>query len=118
MGLILRAGVMFAALVILCGMALLAVRGDPALASGGSAAAAFARGPDAAVTYARAPRAVIASAARGEPGGIIQLGLVLLMLLPVIRVAATVALFAAEREWAIAAIAACVLLLLSFGALD
>lgn len=111
-GALLRGGVILAALVIVAGLALFALRGDPALTATGD----FTRAPEAGVHFARSPRAVIAAAGQGAAGGVIQLGLLLLMSLPVVRVAATVVLFLAARERALAAIAFCVLLLLSFGA--
>lgn len=118
-GMILRAGVLAAAAVLLLGLALLGWRGDAVLEVHGDAVSAFARGPEVGgVAFARTPRAVLAAATRGEPGGVIQVGLLMLLLLPVVRVAATVVLFIAEREYLHAAIAASVLVLLSFGALD
>lgn len=117
-GMILRGGVVVAALVIIAGLVLLARHGDPALATTADAAHAFTQAPEAGVAFAKTPRAVLAAAARAEAGGVIQLGLLILMTLPVVRVAATVLLFMAEREVAMALIAFSVLVLLTFGALD
>lgn len=117
-GQLLRAGVLAAAAVILSGLVLLWARGDAGLALSRDPVAEFARGPGAAAGFPRTPGAVLTALAGGHPGAVMQLGLLMLMLLPLVRVAATVALFLAGREHAHAAIAACVLALLAFAALD
>lgn len=52
---------------------------------------------------------------RADPVSIVRLGLLLLILTPVVRVAMTVALFASEREWTFVAVTASVLFLLILG---
>jgi uncharacterized membrane protein len=53
--------------------------------------------------------------ARGDPVSILQLGLLLLILTPVVRVAMTAVLFAAQRDWTFVLLTASVLALLLLG---
>lgn len=52
---------------------------------------------------------------RGDPVAVLQLGLLLLILTPVVRVTVTVVLFALQRDWIFATISGLVLALLTLG---
>lgn len=53
--------------------------------------------------------------AHGDPVALLQLGILLLILTPILRVAATLVLFAAERDWIFVGITAGVLGILLLG---
>ncbi|MDR5708920.1 MAG: DUF1634 domain-containing protein [Armatimonadota bacterium] len=64
---------------------------------------------------ATTPLHLLRGLARGDPTAILQLGLLLLILTPILRVAMTVFVFAAEGDWIFVSIAAGVLVLLLLG---
>lgn len=106
---VLLGGVLLAAALILIGLTLLlfgnARAGEPATV-------AEVIGQESHTTSI----AVIVDGVReGRPGAIIRLGVLALILTPAARVAMTLVLFLAERDWAFVALTAFVLLLLALG---
>lgn len=63
------------------------------------------------------PSSLVRGVLRGSPMALIQAGVLALILTPVLRVAATVVLFAAERDWRFVAITSAVLAMLALGLL-
>ena len=114
---ILRAGVLIAAAVILAGVLLFFATGSTGWVAAADPVAAFARAPEAAVTFPRTLPEVGRELLAGHSGGVIQLGLLLLMTLPGIRVLATIVLFLQDGERVHATIATVVLVLLVIAAL-
>ncbi|HEX7977952.1 MAG TPA: DUF1634 domain-containing protein [Gemmatimonadaceae bacterium] len=106
-GRLLQAGVVLASIVVILGATLLLVRH-------GAEAAAFSvfRGGS---SHLRSVSAAIIGAVHGDPGAIVQLGLVLLIATPVARVALTLAAFAAQRDRLYVVMTAVVLTLLLIG---
>jgi uncharacterized membrane protein len=106
-GRLLQAGVVLASIVVVLGGTLL-------LARHGAEATAFSvfRGGS---SHLRSVSATIVGAAHGDPGAIVQLGLVLLIATPVARVALTLAAFVAQRDRLYVAMTALVLALLLLG---
>ncbi len=102
---VLRIGVALSAAVILFGLALLVLRGglDPSA------------GIDAPRAFPHTLGDVIAGVAGLEPLAVISLGLLLMILTPVTRVATSILAFAAERDWRYVAISALVLAVLIAG---
>lgn len=106
-GRLLQAGVIIASIVVVLGATLLLVRhgAEPTAFSvfrGGS-------------SHLRSVSATFIGAVHGDPGAIVQLGLVLLIATPVARVALTLAAFAAQRDRLYVAMTALVLVLLLVG---
>lgn len=106
-GRLLQAGVVLASIVVGLGGTLL-------LARHGAEATAFSvfRGGS---SHLRSVSAAILGAVHGDPGAIVQLGLVLLIATPVARVALTLAAFVAQRDRLYVAMTALVLALLLLG---
>jgi uncharacterized membrane protein len=90
-GRILRIGVSMAATVALVGMVLLLVGDD-----GSTPDYALFRGesPD-----LRTVTGIVNDAAQGSPRGLIQLGVLILIATPIIRVACSIVGFARDRDW-------------------
>ena len=108
-GRLLQAGVLLAALVVLIGGAMLLVQF-------GSATAAFSsfRGePD----QLRTLGGIVRAAFGGDSRGIVQLGLVLLIITPLARVALTLIAFVVEKDRIFVAITSFVLAILLYGLL-
>lgn len=61
------------------------------------------------------PLHILRGLARGDPVAVLHLGLLLLILTPILRVAVTLMLFAAERDWVFVGITAVVLGILLLG---
>ena len=61
------------------------------------------------------PASLLRGLLRGNPTALIQAGVLALILTPALRVAATVVLFAAERDWTFVAVASAVLGMLVLG---
>lgn len=106
---VLRIGVLLAGAIILLGLALFVLTGPSAdaprslhqvLAGGGLV-----------VT----PRVIANGVAHADPIAIIQLGVLVLILTPMLRVAMTMLLFFGQRDWIFAAITLTVLAILLFG---
>lgn len=104
---VLRVGVVLASAVILLGLALALLGNHPTGVQEAVNGRANLRAPD--------PASLRQDLARGDPVAVVQLGLLLLILTPAVRVALTVVLFALQRDWAFVVIAATVLLLLALG---
>ncbi len=104
---VLRVGVVLASAVTLLGLALALLRDHPTGVQEAVSGRANLRAPD--------PASLRQHLGRGDPVAVVQLGLLLLILTPAVRVALTVVLFALQRDWAFVAIAATVLLLLALG---
>ena len=116
---LLRAGVVVAGSLIAAGIVWLLAAGDPAFPAGSRDLLATLGRPPTALPVR--PGEMFAELARGmagvAPSAMITLGLLVLVLTPVLRVAATAALFARRGDRAFAAIAIVVLslLLISIG---
>ena len=108
---ILRGGVVLSLALVLAGIAVEFAR-NPAATS----PAEFARLTAEKAPFPHTPAAVWEGLRAGRGQAIIALGLLLLVATPVVRVAASVATFVYERDWAFAVITGAVLalLLLSF----
>lgn len=111
---LLRLGVLVAAAVIALGMALLVWRGHAEY--GASTVAQFRAESAGAVPAHEAATSLARAVAAGDPGGLIQLGILMLMVTPVLRVAATVVVFVMQGDRTMAAIAMVVLLVLVMSA--
>lgn len=107
---LLRFSVLAAAAVIALGMALLVWRGRTGY--GASTVAQFRAKAAAPRPPGQAAGTFLRAVAAGDPGGLIQLGILMLMVTPVLRVAATVIVFLLQGDRAMASIAAVVLLVL------
>lgn len=106
LGFLLLGGVAVAASLLLAGLALSlagAGQGTPALQD------LWRHG--ASVT----PTSLVRGVLRADPTALIQAGVLALVLTPVLRVAATVVLFAAERDWTFVAVTGAVLAMLVLG---
>lgn len=102
---ILRTGVIISAAILFIGLGLLVARGE------------FAHGTriDAKMAYPKDIPTLIAGLSVADPASIISLGLLVLIATPVTRVAASIILFAASRDWLYVVITAVVLSILVFG---
>jgi uncharacterized membrane protein len=112
---LLRVGVLAAAAVIALGLALVLIRGHSGYGAG--SVAQFRDEANALDPNAHGAAALGRALAAGEPGAIVQLGILLLMLTPVMRVVATAFVFLARGDRAMAAISGVVLLVLVMSAL-
>ncbi|HUW41905.1 MAG TPA: DUF1634 domain-containing protein [Rectinemataceae bacterium] len=99
---VLRSGVLISAGVIVIGLILLVMRGASGMDGGIASALAFPH------TFA----SVFSGVARLDPLAVISLGLMLIILTPVSRVAVSIVAFAMERDWRYVAITAVVLAVL------
>src|SRR6185437_12677401 len=106
-GRLLQFGVLLAAMVVLAGAALLLGRHGGAVAS----YAVFHAEP----TPLRSIAGIIRAAFSGDATGIVQLGLLLLILTPIVRVAFTLVAFVLQRDGTYIVVTAIVLALLLFG---
>lgn len=105
---VLWTGVVLSSAVILAGLVLALLGPQPAGVHGALDRA----GPWAHVSSFHS---LLRGLAGGDPFAVLQLGLLLLILTPVVRVAVTVALFALQGDWIFATIAGIVLALLTLG---
>lgn len=110
---VLRAGVLLAGAVIALGLVLGALRG-PAPGEATSLADLQARGGTPVAVH---PRSLLHDAFTGQGSAVVEVGVLLLILTPVARVAMTLALFLAERDRVFVAITAIVLGVLVLGLL-
>jgi uncharacterized membrane protein len=108
-GQLLRAGVLFSAAVVAMGGALYLVRNHATRVAYRSFVAG---GPE-----TRTVSGIVHAAAHLQSLGLVQAGLVLLILTPVARVAMAVAGFALERDWLYTVVSLVVLLILVFSLL-
>jgi len=99
---VLRSGVIVSAAVIVFGIALLAIHGFKGI--GGSI--------DAVQNYPHSFGLVVAGLARLDPVSVITLGLLLIIITPVTRVAVSIIAFAMEGDWRYVGITTIVLLVL------
>lgn len=99
---ILQGGVLVSAAIIVLGVLLWAARGDAGYPPEG---------------YPSSPAAVLAGALEARPAAVIQVGLLVLLLTPVVRVAASVAVFAVQRDRVFTLMTLVVLALLMLGLL-
>jgi len=99
---VLRSGVIVSAAVIVIGLMLLAYHGMAGLQGG--IATAF--------DFPHSFGAVFAGVAKLDPVSVISLGLLLMIITPVTRVAVSIVAFAMERDWRYVGITALVLLVL------
>ena len=106
-GRLLQLGVLVAALVVLVGAALLLGRHGGAVASYG----VFHTEPAA----LRSIAGIVRAAFSGDAAGIVQLGLLLLIVTPIVRVAFTLVAFVLQRDGTYIVVTAIVLALLLFG---
>ncbi len=106
-GRLLQLGVLIAAAVVVVGVALF-------LAGHGSSAPDFGvfRGEPAAF---RSVTGIVSSALHGQSAGIVQFGLILLILTPIARVALTLGAFVIQRDRTYVVLTAIVLVLLLYG---
>lgn len=114
-GQLLRVGVLAAAAVIAVGLTLVLSRGHDGYGAG--TVAQFSVDAAALDPQAHGAAALRRALAAGEPGAIVQLGILMLMLTPVLRVITTAVMFLVRGDRAMAAIAAVVLLVLVMSAL-
>jgi uncharacterized membrane protein len=110
---VLRTGVLVAAGIILIGLALFLVRGPQA----GEPATLQALIGDGGRTVPVSPAGLARDIGAGQPIAVIQAGLLVLILTPVVRVAMTLLLFLAARDRAFVAITGGVLAVLLLGLL-
>lgn len=108
---VLRGGVLIAAAIILLGVLLFLIHGPGAGGPQTRAELTGKRGASVATSFGQ----VLNDARRLRPLGIIQLGLLALILTPMTRVAMTLALFLRQRDWIFVAITATVLTILVIG---
>ncbi|MFI5228872.1 MAG: DUF1634 domain-containing protein [Gemmatimonadales bacterium] len=106
-GRLLQLGVLFAALVVLLGAVLLLDRSGAARPS----YALFHSEPSA----LRSIGGIVRAAFSGDASGVVQLGLLLLILTPIARVAFTLVAFVLQRDATYVVVTAIVLALLLFG---
>ncbi|HWH53569.1 MAG TPA: DUF1634 domain-containing protein [Gemmatimonadaceae bacterium] len=106
-GRLLQFGVLLAAMVVLAGAALLLGRHGGAVAS----YAVFHAEP----TPLRSIAGILRAAFSGDATGIVQLGLLLLILTPIVRVAFTLVAFVLQRDGTYIVVTTIVLALLLFG---
>jgi uncharacterized membrane protein len=106
-GILLRAGVITAAVVVIA-----AVAWHGAAAAPNPDAYRVFRGE---ADWLRSPTGVIGAALHGDPAGWIQLGLLILIATPVARVAYSVFAFALQRDWTYVAVTLIVLAVLVYG---
>lgn len=106
---VLRIGVLLAGAIILVGLALFVVEGP----SGTEPRSLHAVLSGGALTVH--PSAIVHGVTSGNPIAIIHLGVLALILTPMMRVAMTVILFSAQREWLFVAITTTVLAILVMG---
>ncbi len=106
---VLRFGVLLAGAIILVGLALFVVEG-PSGTEPRSLHQVLTGG--ALIVH---PSAIVQGVTAGNPIAIIQLGVLALILTPMMRVAMTVILFSAQREWLFVAITTTVLAILVLG---
>ena len=99
---VLRFGVGASAAVILLGLGLFALRGAPGAAGGIGAG----------LDFPHSPGRLWAGLLALDPISIVTLGLILIILTPVARVAVSVLAFATERDWRYVGITVAVLLIL------
>ncbi|HUX41411.1 MAG TPA: DUF1634 domain-containing protein [Rectinemataceae bacterium] len=99
---VLRSGVIISAAVIVIGLMLLVYHGMAGLTSGIATAFEFPH------TFG----AVFAGVAKLDPVSVISLGLLLMIITPVTRVAVSIVAFAMERDWRYVGITTLVLLVL------
>ena len=112
-GWILRVGVSASAVCILLGMIVLFATGETGYGAAITDLSQLTRyTSDAQGRFPTTPAEVIAGLAQFKPYAIIALGLLLLILTPIIRVAASIVIFLLERDYAYVAITAIVLLIL------
>jgi Predicted membrane protein len=105
---VLRGGVLLSALIVCAGLALLFLsKGEIAKGAGIDAAIAFPKGLS----------ALLAGIEAVDPPSILVLGLLILVVTPIIRVAVSIVAFLASRDWLYAIITASVLILLVAGTL-
>ena len=105
-GLLLQTGVLISALIVMVGGAWL-------LADRGAGPANYARFTGV-QGFLRSPAEVLRSLSHPQPATIVQLGLLLLIATPVLRVAFSLAAFALQRDWIYVAITLVVLLVLGY----
>lgn len=106
---VLRIGVLLAGAIILVGLALFVVEG-PSGTEPTSLHAVLTGG-----ALSVHPGGIARGVTSGDPIAIIQLGVLALILTPMMRVAMTVILFSAQREWLFVAITTTVLAILVLG---
>lgn len=112
-GWILRVGVSASAICILLGVIILFLTGDTGYGATFHDLSQLTRYSSGAVgRFPTTPGDVIAGLAQFKPYALIALGLLLLILTPVIRVAASIVIFLLERDYAYVVITAFVLLVL------
>lgn len=110
---ILRVGVLASALLIACGVVLLFVTGQTGYAGSFSSLAGLVQyNQNRLAAFPTTPGDVLAGLAQFKPYAFIALGLLLLIATPVIRVAASVVIFALERDYAYILITLIVLIIL------
>ncbi len=111
-GTILRVGVVLSVAVVAVGVVISSVRHPASLTS----AYALDRLVRARGDYPSSIGAVVHGVGRGQGAAVVSAGLVLLVLTPIVRVAASLVLFARDRDWRFVVMTAIVLgfLLLSF----
>lgn len=95
---VLRIGVLISAAVIVAGLILLLIAGNTGYPEG---------------TYPVSPGAAVAGAAALKPAAVLQTGLMLLILTPVLRVAASLFIFLKERDYLYVVITLIVLVILA-----
>lgn len=113
---LLRASVLVAAAVISVGVGVLAWNGVPSPDAQPDQVATFAVDPLPAAPLGPTVKSFLIRLGRGDAAAIIQLGVVLLLLTPIARVAATMLLFLRQGDRLLAAIAGVVLLVLALSA--
>lgn len=110
---ILRVGVTASALLIFCGVILLFVTGETGYAGSFNSLAGLVQyNQNRLAAFPTTPGDVVAGLAQFKPYAFIALGLLLLIATPVIRVAASVVIFALERDYAYILITLIVLIIL------
>lgn len=114
---LLRIGVWSSVAIIIAGLILLVVKDHTALLHerSGGLEGLLRQGPPGEPQPFTLYTDVLASVRRGEPYGVITLGLLILLLTPVLRVAVSIVAFLIERDWLYTAITTAVLCLLLAG---
>lgn len=108
---VLRIGVMVSGAVILVGLVYFLVRGTGSTTS--TTAEELLRGGGKVILVS--PGSILAGLAALDPVAIIQVGVLLLILTPMMRVGMTILLFGAQRDWTFVAITCVVFLVLVAG---